>query len=194
MAAYGNAEAEVDVEYFPAVQILNERGDYSDLMGVLPPWIRLLLKKFHRWYPKGSVSTVNPAGIAIPAPKLDQNFKSSLIRLSDTRTTQSEPLERVRIQTLERTLARERAVKEAEKNDRIEMRSRLDIWDDDESDELMYTGRPCWRTMQTRSLAAEESADNESRVFEEREAKNLRRESELFLARQMDEMHALQEK
>ncbi|KAF9781795.1 hypothetical protein BJ322DRAFT_246261 [Thelephora terrestris] len=55
MAAYGNAEAEVDVEYFPAVQILNERGDYSALMGVLPPWIRLLLKKFHWWYPKGSV-------------------------------------------------------------------------------------------------------------------------------------------
>jgi RNA-binding protein 25 len=64
-----------------------------------------------------------------------------LIRLSDTRTTRSEPLERVRIQTLERTLARERAIKEAEKNDRIEMRSRLDIWDDDESDELLYTGR-----------------------------------------------------
>ena len=52
-----------------------------------------------------------------------------------------EPRERVRIQTLERTLARERAVKEAENRDRIEMRSRLDIWDDDESDELFYTDR-----------------------------------------------------
>jgi hypothetical protein len=38
-------------------------------------------------------------------------------------------------------LARERAVKEAENRDRIEMRSRLDIWDDDESDELFYTDR-----------------------------------------------------
>lgn len=52
-----------------------------------------------------------------------------------------EPRERVRIQTLERTLARERAVKEAENRDRSEMRLRLDIWDDDESDELFYTDR-----------------------------------------------------
>jgi len=94
---------------------------------------------------------------------------------------------------LERALARERAVQEAENRDRIEMRSRLDIWDDDESDELFYTDRLRWRTMRTRRLAAEESADNESRVFEEREAENLRQESELFLARQMDEMHALQD-
>jgi len=47
--------------------------------------------------------------------------------------------------------------------------------------------------MRTRRLAAEEAADNESRVFEEREAENLRQESELFLARQMDEMQALQD-
>jgi len=47
--------------------------------------------------------------------------------------------------------------------------------------------------MRTRRLAAEESADNESRVFEEREAENLRQESELFLARQMNEMQALQD-
>ena len=47
--------------------------------------------------------------------------------------------------------------------------------------------------MRERRLAAEEAADNESRVFEEREAENLRQESELFLARQMDEMQALQD-
>ena len=38
-------------------------------------------------------------------------------------------------------MARERAVKEAENRDRSEMRLRLDIWDDDESDELFYTDR-----------------------------------------------------
>ena len=32
-------------------------------------------------------------------------------------------------------------MKEAEERDRIEMRTRLDIWDDDESDELFYTDR-----------------------------------------------------
>lgn len=38
---------------------------------------------------------------------------------------------------------------------------------------------------------AEEAADEESRLFEEKEAENLRQESEAFLARQMDEMQAL---
>jgi hypothetical protein len=42
---------------------------------------------------------------------------------------------------LERTIARERALKEAEERDRVEMKSRLDVWDDDESDELFYTDR-----------------------------------------------------
>src|SRR6202030_1279711 len=50
---------------------------------------------------------------------------------------------------------------------------------------------PRWRAMRLRRLTAEEAADAESRAFEEREAENLRRESEAFLARQMDEMQAL---
>ena len=32
-------------------------------------------------------------------------------------------------------------MKEADDRDRIEMRSRLEIWDEDESDELFYTDR-----------------------------------------------------
>ncbi|PCH40407.1 hypothetical protein WOLCODRAFT_136858 [Wolfiporia cocos MD-104 SS10] len=104
-----------------------------------------------------------------------------------------EPRERARIQGLERAILRERATKEAEERDRIEMRSRLAIWDDDESDELFYTDRVRWRTIRARRLAAEQAADEESRLYEEREAENLRRESEAFLARQMDEMQALQE-
>lgn len=32
-------------------------------------------------------------------------------------------------------------MKEAEERDRIEMKSRLHVWDDDESDELFYTDR-----------------------------------------------------
>jgi hypothetical protein len=73
------------------------------------------------------------------------------------------------------------------------MRARLDIWDDDESDELFYTDRVRWRTQRVRRLAAEEAADNEMRAYEAREAENLRRESEAFLARQMDELQALAE-
>ena len=67
MAAYGDEGAKVDVQYFPAVRILNERGDYSASMGVLPPWIRALLKKFHPWYRKGNASTARLAGLAVAA-------------------------------------------------------------------------------------------------------------------------------
>ncbi|KIP05200.1 hypothetical protein PHLGIDRAFT_120040 [Phlebiopsis gigantea 11061_1 CR5-6] len=104
-----------------------------------------------------------------------------------------EPRERTRIQTLERTLARDQALQDAEEKDSVEMRARLDVWDDDESDELFYTDRARWRAQRARRLAAEEAADTESRIYEEREADNFRRESEAFLARQMDEMQALQE-
>lgn len=50
-----------------------------------------------------------------------------------------------------------------------------------------------WRHLRSRRLEAEEAADEKSRKFEDQEAENLRRESEDFLARQMDEMQALAE-
>lgn len=52
-----------------------------------------------------------------------------------------EPRERTRIQALERAIGRERSQKEVEERDRIEIRARLDVWDDDESDELFYVDR-----------------------------------------------------
>lgn len=50
-----------------------------------------------------------------------------------------------------------------------------------------------WRHLRSRRLEAEQTADEKSRMFEEQEAENLKRESEDFLARQMDEMQALAE-
>ncbi|KAG7088885.1 hypothetical protein E1B28_012832 [Marasmius oreades] len=104
-----------------------------------------------------------------------------------------EPRERQRIAALRRALDRDQHAKEAEERDRVEMRERLDIWDDDESDELFYVDRARWRQLRARKLEAEEAADAKARKFEEQEAENLRRESEDFLARQMDEMNALAE-
>ncbi|KAJ8521715.1 hypothetical protein ONZ45_g1649 [Pleurotus djamor] len=104
-----------------------------------------------------------------------------------------EPRERTRIQTIERSIARDRAQKEAEEKDRVEMRARLDVWDDDESDELFYVDRARWRQVRARRLEAEEANDAKSRRIEEQEAEYLRKESEDFLARQMDEMNALAE-
>jgi hypothetical protein len=118
-------------------------------------------------------------------------FLTSLCFLQ--RERRYEPRERNRIQALERAIARDRVTREAEERDRTEMRARLDIWDDDESDELFYTDRVRWRAQRVRRLGAEESADNEMRAYEAREAENLRRESEAFLARQMDELQALAE-
>ncbi|KZT28699.1 hypothetical protein NEOLEDRAFT_1128872 [Neolentinus lepideus HHB14362 ss-1] len=151
---------------------------------------------------EGSVSSVDEertlAGKAQKTDEeLEQERKEARRRDEENsfrdRERRYEPRERARIQALERTIARERAVKEAEERDRIEMRSRLDIWDDDESDEMFYTDRARWRHLRVRRLATEEAADAESRIYEEREADNLRRESEAFLARQMEEMQALQD-
>jgi RNA-binding protein 25 len=112
---------------------------------------------------------------------------------------------------LERAIVRDRLQKEQEEKDRIEIRARLDIWDDDESDELFYVDRCVsllfsnipdfqyqilrarWHHLRARRVEAERAADEKSRLFEEQEVENLRRESDLFLARQMDEMQALAE-
>ena len=67
MAAYGDEEAKVDIEYFPAARILNERGDYVASLGVLPMWARTFLGKFHPWYRKGGIALENLNGLAIAA-------------------------------------------------------------------------------------------------------------------------------
>jgi RNA-binding protein 25 len=127
------------------------------------------------------------------SPSISSCTRSHVSFWGAQRERRYEPRERNRIQALERAIARERATREAEDRDRTEMRSRLDIWDDDESDELFYTDRTRWRTQRARRLTAEEAADSEMRAYEAREAENLRRESEAFLARQMDELQALAE-
>ncbi|KAF7367539.1 hypothetical protein MSAN_00817000 [Mycena sanguinolenta] len=105
-----------------------------------------------------------------------------------------EPRERARILALERAIARQRQTADSEARERVEMRARLEAWDDDESDELFYVDRARWRTVRARHLTAEQSADAASAAFEEEEeAANLARESEDFLARQMGEMQALAE-
>lgn len=73
------------------------------------------------------------------------------------------------------------------------MKHRLEIWDDDESDETFYTDRIRWRATRRRRLDIEEEADMQSKAYEEKQAENLRQESEQFLARQMVEMQSLQE-
>lgn len=65
MKSYGT-ERKPEVIEIPAVQILNDRGEFSASMGVLPPSWRpyaLLLP----WYRKGGKAVKNLAGLAVAA-------------------------------------------------------------------------------------------------------------------------------
>jgi len=71
MAQYGSrATADKQtapaVTYVPAIKILNSRGEFSASMGVLPPWMRPLIKRIP-WYAKGNEAVKNLAGIAVAA-------------------------------------------------------------------------------------------------------------------------------
>ena len=67
MAAYGEGDAKkVEIEYFPAVQVLNDRGEYSASMGVLPPHWRPLAKRIP-WFSRGNQAVRRLAGIAVAA-------------------------------------------------------------------------------------------------------------------------------
>ncbi|KZT68336.1 cytochrome P450 [Daedalea quercina L-15889] len=63
MASYGDTDSP-EITYFPAVQILNDRGEYSAALGVLPPRWRPLVRRLP-WYRKGNEAVQRLAGIAI---------------------------------------------------------------------------------------------------------------------------------
>ncbi|TFY69584.1 hypothetical protein EVG20_g3094 [Dentipellis fragilis] len=64
---YGKDGSHGEVVGLPAVQILNERGEYSASMGVLPMWMRPYVKRYIPWYSKGNVAVQNLSGIAVAA-------------------------------------------------------------------------------------------------------------------------------
>ncbi|KIY65020.1 hypothetical protein CYLTODRAFT_424707 [Cylindrobasidium torrendii FP15055 ss-10] len=147
--------------------------------------------------PAAATPTKTPAKQTKSDEELEQERQEARRRDEENsfrdRERRFEPRERTRITGLDRAVQRAQNNKEAEERDQAEMRARLDIWDDDESDELFYVDRARWRAQRARRLEAEEDADAKSRRFDEQEAENLRRESEDFLARQLDEMQSLQE-
>ncbi|KAJ7152192.1 cytochrome P450 [Mycena crocata] len=57
---------EDEVVHIPAVAVLNGRGEYSMSMGVLPAWVRPLMRRFP-WYSRGLQDVKHLAGIAIVA-------------------------------------------------------------------------------------------------------------------------------
>ncbi|KAI0826257.1 cytochrome P450 [Irpex lacteus] len=68
MAAYGASRdaEEIKVVHIPAVKILNDRGNFSASLGVLPPWMRPFAKQLP-WFKQGQQAVKDLAGIAIAA-------------------------------------------------------------------------------------------------------------------------------
>ena len=65
MKSYGT-ERQCEVVDFPAVQILNDRGDFSATMGVIPPSWRPYARRLP-WFRQGSQAVQNLAGLAVAA-------------------------------------------------------------------------------------------------------------------------------
>lgn len=73
IASYGQVEVKnsdyiaCEVIEIPAVKILNDRGEFSAALGVLPPWWRPIVRRFVPWFAKGSTAVGNLAGMSIAA-------------------------------------------------------------------------------------------------------------------------------
>ncbi|KZT64511.1 cytochrome P450 [Daedalea quercina L-15889] len=68
MASYGSSEKGMpEITHCPAVKIINERGEYSASIGVLPPSWRPWLIRWVPWYRRGNTSVEMLAGMAIAA-------------------------------------------------------------------------------------------------------------------------------
>ncbi|KAI0634825.1 cytochrome P450 monooxygenase pc-bph [Trametes polyzona] len=101
MAAYGKGDAQYALEHFPAVKVLNDRGEYSASMGVLPPRWRPLVKRLP-WYNKGNKAVQRLAGIAIAAvarrlaaPESDR--RDLLAKLQEGRDDNGNPMGRAEL-------------------------------------------------------------------------------------------------
>ena len=51
--------AKGDVGYFLVFKIIHERGCHVGSLGVLPKWVRPILRKFHPWYRTGGSAAAN---------------------------------------------------------------------------------------------------------------------------------------
>lgn len=103
MIQRGADYAEVDdghqVLHLPAVQILNERGEYSMTQGCLPAWIRPIAPYVDPWFARGATSVSNLAGIARNRVKKrleggPQDRKDLLARLQEGTDANGQPMGR----------------------------------------------------------------------------------------------------
>ena len=67
IAVYGQDPSKCETTSIPAIKILNDRGEFSAAMGVLPPWLRPVVKRYIPWYSRGSAAVKNLSGLAVAA-------------------------------------------------------------------------------------------------------------------------------
>ncbi|KAI5116460.1 hypothetical protein M0805_005873 [Coniferiporia weirii] len=93
----GNAAAACEVMDVPAVKILNDRGEYSASMGVLPPWWRPFARRIP-WYANGNKAVKNLAGLAVAAVSKRLAFPTDrtdlLSKLQDGKDDEGRPMGR----------------------------------------------------------------------------------------------------
>ena len=66
-SVYGQDASKCDTISIPAIKILNDRVELSATMGVLPPWVRPIFKRYIPWCSRGSEASENFVGLAIAA-------------------------------------------------------------------------------------------------------------------------------
>jgi benzoate 4-monooxygenase len=62
-----SSNGKLETRHLPAVQIPNNRGEYSAAMGVLPPHWRPLARAVLPWYRRGDRAVQSLAGLAVAA-------------------------------------------------------------------------------------------------------------------------------
>jgi hypothetical protein len=67
ISVYGQDPSKCETTSIPAIKILNDRGEFSAAMGVLPPWLRPVVKRYVPWYSRGSAAVKNLSGLAVAA-------------------------------------------------------------------------------------------------------------------------------
>ena len=83
--------------HVPAVEILNERGEYSNCLGVMQPWLRPYIKYIDPWFARGAAAVKNLAGMA--RARVNERLKSGagdrkdlLARLQEARDDNGQPM------------------------------------------------------------------------------------------------------
>ena len=64
---YGQDASKCDTTSIPAIKIMNDRAEFSAAMGVLPLWVRPIVKRYIPWYSRGFEASENFVGLVIAA-------------------------------------------------------------------------------------------------------------------------------